>query len=167
MDDLSILFPFFPTWRQIFIFALGLHSTTFSLGSRFLKGMLAFLESLSIVVFLHLHKVTCIFPRTFCWCFSRFVSLALSLIPYSYSWILVPSQVTLVLYCIVFYIYIYIYIYITTSLRYEGEYYFRVSYVTRFSFSFFPENFLYYFSSVECRHKIRVIKLSHPKDSVP
>ena len=93
MDALSILFPFFPTWRQIFIFALGLHSTTFSLGSRFLKGMLAFLESLSIVVFLHLHKVTCIFPRTFCWCFSRFVSLALSLIPYSYSWILVPPHI--------------------------------------------------------------------------
>ena len=57
MDALSILFPFFPAWQQIFLFALNLHPTTVSLGSRFLEGMLASSEFLSIVVFLHLHEV--------------------------------------------------------------------------------------------------------------
>ena len=64
-----------------FSFALGLHLTTFSLGSRVTEDMLAFSKSSSIVVFLHLHKVSCIFLRTFCWCFPKFISSALSLIP--------------------------------------------------------------------------------------
>lgn len=63
MDVLSI---FFPAWWQIFLFALSLHPTAFSLDSQFLEGMLASSESLSIVAFLYLHKITCIFPKTFC-----------------------------------------------------------------------------------------------------
>ena len=81
MDALSILLAFFPTWRQIFLFALDLHPTTANLGSQFPKGTLTSLKFLSIVVFLLLYEVICIYPRTFCWCLSRFVSSALSLIP--------------------------------------------------------------------------------------
>ena len=93
MGVLSVLFPFFPAWRQIFLLALGLHKTTLILGSQFPEGMLASSESLGVVVSLHLHKFAYIFSRTFYWYFPRFVLLALSLIYiYLYSRILVPPQ---------------------------------------------------------------------------
>ena len=61
-------------------FTLGSYPNFFSFGSWLAEGKLVSSKSSSAVVFLPLHKVACIFSRTFYWCFPRFASSVLSLI---------------------------------------------------------------------------------------